>query len=99
MLILPQKRFELADDLMSSASSDEGLVMSKQRRMMSNVVFAKLWLKKSPELISFGRKRLLFIFVWEIMLYSYNIVRLSHGSGNNSRNIKSIQFLKQNKLS
>ena len=55
---------------MSKESSDEGLMMSKQRRMISKFVFAKLWLKKSPELISFGRKSLLFIFVWEIMLYS-----------------------------
>ena len=59
---------ELADDLMSKESSDEGLIMSKQSRMISNFVFAKLLLKKSAELISFGRKSLLFIFVWEIML-------------------------------
>ena len=67
-LFLPQNRLELADDLMSKASSDEGLMILKQRRMTSYFVFAKLWLKKSPELISFGRKSLLFILVWEIML-------------------------------
>lgn len=68
--ILPEKRLELAEDLMSNESSDEGLIMSKHSRMISNFVFAKLLLKKSAELISFGRKSLLFIFVWEIMLYS-----------------------------